>query len=131
MAKTVIHTDAAPGAIGAYSQGIKSEGMVYASGQIGLDPASGTLRDGVEAQARQAFSNLSAILAAGGTTLENAVKISIFLADINDFAVVNKVMQELVPQPFPARSCFAVAALPKGALVEVEAIAERLGKKTA
>ena len=69
MAKTVIHTDAAPGAIGAYSQGIKSEGMVYASGQIGLDPASGTLRDGVEAQARQAFSNLSAILAAGGTTL--------------------------------------------------------------
>lgn len=124
MAKTVIHTDAAPGAIGAYSQGIKSEGMVYASGQIGLDPASGTLRDGVEAQARQAFSNLSAILAAGGTTLENAVKISIFLADINDFAVVNKVMQELVPQPFPARSCFAVAALPKGALVEVEAIAE-------
>ena len=124
MAKTVIHTDAAPGAIGAYSQGIKSEGMVYASGQIGLDPASGTLRDGVEAQARQAFSNLSAILAAGGTTLENAVKISIFLADINDFAVVNKVMQELVPQPFPARSCFAVAALPKGALVEVEASAE-------
>ena len=124
MAKTVIHTDAAPGAFGAYSQGIKSEGMVYASGQIGLDPASGTLRDGVEAQARQAFSNLSAILAAGGTTLENAVKISIFLADINDFAVVNKVMQELVPQPFPARSCFAVAALPKGALVEVEAIAE-------
>ena len=124
MAKTVIHTDAAPGAIGAYSQGIQSEGMVYASGQIGLDPASGTLRDGVEAQARQAFSNLSAILAAGGTTLENAVKISIFLADINDFAVVNKVMQELVPQPFPARSCFAVAALPKGALVEVEAIAE-------
>ena len=124
MAKTVIHTDAAPGAIGAYGQGIKSEGMVYASGQIGLDPASGTLRDGVEAQARQAFSNLSAILAAGGTTLENAVKISIFLADINDFAVVNKVMQELVPQPFPARSCFAVAALPKGALVEVEAIAE-------
>ena len=124
MAKTVIHTDAAPGAIGAYSQGIKSEGMVYASGQIGLDPASGTLRDGVEAQARQAFSNLSAILAAGGTTLENAVKISIFLADINDFAVVNTVMQELVPQPFPARSCFAVAALPKGALVEVEAIAE-------
>ena len=124
MAKTVIHTDAAPGAIGAYSQGIKSEGMVYASGQIGLDPTSGTLRDGVEAQARQAFSNLSAILAAGGTTLENAVKISIFLADINDFAVVNKVMQELVPQPFPARSCFAVAALPKGALVEVEAIAE-------
>ena len=124
MAKTVIHTDAAPGAIGAYSQGIKSEGMVYASGQIGLDPASGTLRDGVEAQARQAFSNLSAILTAGGTTLENAVKISIFLADINDFAVVNKVMQELVPQPFPARSCFAVAALPKGALVEVEAIAE-------
>ena len=124
MAKTVIHTDAAPGAIGAYSQGIKSEGMVYASGQIGLDSASGTLRDGVEAQARQAFSNLSAILAAGGTTLENAVKISIFLADINDFAAVNKVMQELVPQPFPARSCFAVAALPKGALVEVEAIAE-------
>ena len=123
MAKTVIHTDAAPGAIGAYSQGIKSEGMVYASGQIGLDPASGTLRDGVEAQARQAFSNLSAILAAGGTTLENAVKISIFLADINDFAVVNKVMQELVPQPFPARSCFAVAALPKGARVEVESIA--------
>ena len=124
MAKTVIHTDAAPGAIGAYSQGIKSEGMVYASGQIGLDPATGTLREGVEAQARQAFSNLSAILAAGGTTLESAVKISIFLAVINDFAVVNKVMQELVPEPFPARSCFAVAALPKGALVEVEAIAE-------
>ena len=124
MAKTVIQTQAAPGALGAYSQGIKSEGMVYASGQLGLDPATGTLREGVEAQARQAFANLEAVLKAGGTSLANAVKITIFLTDINDFAVVNTVMTEVVPTPYPARSCFAVAALPKAAKLEIEAIAE-------
>lgn len=124
MAKTVIHTALAPAAIGAYSQAIKCEGMLYTSGQLGLDPETGVLPEGIEAQACQAFRNLAAICEAGGTNLKNAVKITIFLADINEFAVVNQAMIDAVEAPYPARSCFAVAALPKGARVEIEAVVE-------
>ena len=113
-----VHTDNAPAAIGAYSQATLAEGFLFTSGQLGLVPATGALAEGVEAQARQAFANLEAICAAAGTTLGNTVKMTIFLADINEFAVVNKVMSE----PYPARSCFAVAALPKAARVEIEAV---------
>lgn len=120
--KTVIHTDRAPAAIGAYSQGIVSAGHLYTSGQLGLVPATGELAVGLDAEARQAFANLEAVCEAAGTSLANAVKVTIFLVDIKDFAVVNQAMLDLVPAPFPARSCFAVAALPKGARVEIEAV---------
>lgn len=119
-----VHTDNAPAAIGAYSQATLAEGFLFTSGQLGLVPATGALAEGVEAQARQAFANLEAICAAAGTTLGNTVKMTIFLADINEFAVVNKVMTEVMSEsePYPARSCFAVAALPKAARVEIEAV---------
>ena len=117
-----VHTDNAPAAIGAYSQATLAEGFLFTSGQLGLVPA---LAEGVEAQARQAFANLEAICAAAGTTLGNTVKMTIFLADINEFAVVNKVMTEVMSEPYPARSCFAVAALPKAARVEIEAVVTR------
>lgn len=124
MSKNVIHTDKAPAAIGAYSQGILSEGLLFTSGQIGLIPATGELAVGLEAQTEQVFANLEAICVAAGTSLKHAVKMTIFLQDINDFGVVNAAMLKHVPEPFPARSCFAVAALPKGALVEIEAVVE-------
>lgn len=124
MSKNVIHTDKAPAAIGAYSQGILSEGHLFTSGQIGLIPATGELAVGLEAQTEQVFANLEAICVAAGTSLKHAVKMTILLQDINDFGVVNSAMLKHVPEPFPARSCFAVAALPKGALVEIEAVVE-------
>lgn len=124
MSKNVIHTDKAPAAIGAYSQGILSEGHLFTSGQIGLVPATSELAVGLEAQTEQVFANLEAICVAAGTSLKHAVKMTIFLQDINDFDVVNAAMLKHVPEPFPARSCFAVAALPKGALVEIEAVVE-------
>ena len=96
---------------------------VYCSGQIGLDPATGTMVDGVIAQANRAFDNLEAVLTQAGAKMTDVVKFTIFLTDINDFALVNEVMASHVPTPYPARSCMQVAALPKGALVEVEAIA--------
>lgn len=120
---TVIATTEAPAAVGPYSQAIKTGGTVYCSGQIGLDPATGVLVDGVGAQAHRAFNNLEAVLAASGAKMTDVVKITIFLTDINDFAKVNEVMAAHMPTPYPARSCMQVAALPKGALVEVEAIA--------
>ena len=124
MSKRVIHTNKAPAAIGAYSQGIVSEGHLFTSGQIGLIPETGELAAGLEAQTEQVFANLEAICEAAGTSLTEAVKMTIVLKDINDFAVVNDAMLRHVPEPFPARSCFAVAALPKGALVEIEAVVE-------
>ena len=116
------HTDKAPAAIGAYSQATLAEGFLFTSGQLGLLPATGELVEGVEAQTRQAFTNLEAVCAAAGTSLANAVKLTIFLADINEFSVVNTVMTEVMATPYPARSCFAVAALPKNARVEIEAV---------
>lgn len=129
MTKQIIDTDAAPAAIGPYSQGTVSGTTLYTSGQIGIDPASGRLVDGIEAQARQAFRNVSAIAAAAGATLDDALKVTIFLTDMNDFATVNAAMVEFVAAPHPARSCVAVAALPKGALVEVEAVIALPGRR--
>ena len=119
----IIQTDRAPAAIGPYSQAICTGGMVYTSGQIPLDPATGAAPEGVEAQSRQALENLAAVLAAAGAGLDRVVKTTCFLADMGDFAVCNQVYAEYVRAPGPARSCVAVKTLPKGLLVEVEAVA--------
>ena len=115
----------APAAIGPYSQAIVVDGTVYCSGQIGLDPATGELATGLEAQAQRALRNLTAILDAAGVTLADVVKTTIFLTDMGDFGAVNTIYASAMPDPPPARSTVAVAALPKGALVEIEAIARR------
>ena len=118
-----ISTSNAPAAIGPYSQAIKVGNTVYTSGQIALDPVSGTLNGAdVEAQTEQVMKNLSAVLAAAGTSLDNVIKTTCFLADISDFAVFNQVYGKYITSA-PARSCVAVKDLPKGALVEVKAIA--------
>jgi 2-iminobutanoate/2-iminopropanoate deaminase len=125
MTKQAVTTGGAPAAIGPYSQGIAMDGFVFCSGQLGLDPVSGELVEGVEAQAERALRNLSAVLDAAGTTMADVVKTTIFLANIDDFAAVNAVYARFMPEPPPARSTFAVGALPKGGLVEIEAIARR------
>lgn len=125
MTRRAVSTSGAPAAIGAYSQAIASDGFVFCSGQIGLDPATGELVDGVEAQAERALKNLSAVLDAAGLAIADVVKTTIFLADIDDFSAVNGVYARHMPDPPPARSTFAVGALPKGARVEIEAIAHR------
>lgn len=119
----IIQTDRAPAAIGPYSQAICTGGMVYTSGQIPLDPATGAAPEGVEAQSRQVLENLAAVLAAAGAGLDRVVKTTCFLADMGDFAVFNQVYAEYFRAPCPARSCVAVKTLPKGLLVEVEAVA--------
>jgi 2-iminobutanoate/2-iminopropanoate deaminase len=124
MTRRAVATSGAPAAIGPYSQGIAAAGLVFCSGQIGLDPASGTLVEGgVEAEAERALKNLTAVLDAAGCTFDDVVKTTIFLADIGDFAAVNAVYGRFMPDPPPARSTFAVGALPKGARVEIEATA--------
>jgi len=124
MTGRAVSTAGAPAAIGPYSQGITARGLVFCSGQIGLDPATGNLVEGgVEAQAERALRNLTAVLDAAGCAFADVVKTTLFLADIGDFAAVNAVYARFAPDPPPARSTFAVGALPKGALVEVEAIA--------
>lgn len=124
MARETIHTDNAPKAVGPYVQAVKAGGMIYCSGQLGLNPADGTLAEGVEAQAHQSMKNLGAVLKEAGSGYSKIVKTSIFLADIADFAVVNEVYQSYFEGAFPARSCVEVANLPKGGLVEIECIAE-------
>lgn len=124
MTRHAISTSGAPGAIGPYSQAIASEDLVFCSGQVGLDPVTGELVEGgVEAQAERALRNLAAVLDAAGCSLDDVVKTTIFLADIADFAAVNAIYARFVADPPPARSTFAVGALPKGARVEIEAIA--------
>lgn len=125
MTREAISTSGAPAAIGPYSQAIAMDGLLFCSGQLGLDPASGNLVEGVEAQAERSMLNLRAVLDAAGLTFENVVKTTIFLADMGDFAVVNAVYGRFMPDPPPARSTVQVAALPKGGLVEIEAIARR------
>ena len=121
--RAVIATQTAPQAIGPYSQGIKVGNTVWISGQIPLDPASMTMIKGdVSAEAEQVFNNLSAVAEAAGGTLDNAVKINISLTDLSDFDAVNAVMSRHFEEPYPARACVQVAALPKGARIEVEAI---------
>ena len=118
-----IHTDAAPAAIGPYSQAIKSGALVFFSGQKPLDPETQTLVDGgIEEQSRQVFRNLSAIAEAADTHLRNAVKLTIYLTDLNNFTQVNSVMAEHFSEPYPARATIQVSALPKQAMIEVDAI---------
>ena len=131
MTVTVISTDKAPAAVGPYSQAVRiahmfpsGEGhIIYSSGQVGLDPATGKLvTGGIEAEARQAFANLAAVVEEAGATLGHALKLTLFLTDLGDFGKVNAIMKELVPEPFPARSTIGVASLPLGAAFEVEGI---------
>jgi len=123
MSKHAIHTDNAPAAIGTYSQAIETQGLVFLSGQIPLDPATMETVDGdFEARARQVFENLAAVAAAAGGSLDNVVKVTVFLTDLDDFATVNSVMEEFFEQPFPARAAVGVASLPKGVDVEADAI---------
>jgi 2-iminobutanoate/2-iminopropanoate deaminase len=126
MSRQAISTGGAPAAIGPYSQGIRSGDMVFCSGQLGLDPVSGELADGVEAQAERALKNIASVLDAAGLGFDDVVKTTIFLTNIGDFAAVNAVYDRFMPEPPPARSTVQVAALPKGGLIEVEAIARRV-----
>ncbi|ROT45271.1 Rid family detoxifying hydrolase [Pusillimonas sp. NJUB218] len=125
MAKHVVQTDAAPAAVGPYSQAIATDGgkTVYLSGQIGLEPATGELvSENFEGQVRQAFANMQAVIEAAGGSLGSIVKLTLYLTDISKFASANAIMADIIPQPFPARSTIGVASLPKGAQFEVEAI---------
>lgn len=119
----VISTDKAPSAIGPYSQAIEINGMVYTSGVIPVDPATGVIGDGVEAQAEQAFKNLCNLVEASGAKVENIVKTTVFIKEMNDFGKINEIYKKYFKEPFPARSCVEVARLPKDVLLEVEAIA--------
>jgi 2-iminobutanoate/2-iminopropanoate deaminase len=125
MTRSAISTGGAPAAIGPYSQAVDADGIVFCSGQLGLDPASGELVEGVEAQAQRALRNLTAVLDAAGLSWADVAKTTIFLVDIGDFAAVNAVYGAVMPDPPPARSTVGVAALPKGGRVEIEAIARR------
>lgn len=121
-----IATEKAPSAIGPYSQAISEGGLIFVSGQIPIDPATGSfVEGGVEAQARQSLTNLSKILEEAGSDMSHVLKTTVFLADIADFATVNGVYAEFFTAPYPARSAVAVKDLPKGALVEVECIAAK------
>lgn len=123
--KQCITAQNAPKAIGPYSHAVAMEGVVYTSGQLGVNPETGKLADTVQAQAKQALENLSAVLAASGASLADVVKTTVFLKDMADFAAVNRVYAEFFTENCPARSCVQVAALPLGGLVEIEAIAYR------
>jgi reactive intermediate/imine deaminase len=123
MARTPIHTPRAPQAIGTYSQAIRAGDTVYLSGQIPLDPATGELVSGdMEAQVRRVFENLKAVAEASGGDLSQFVKLNVYLTDLGHFALVNRVMAEYFPQPYPARAAVGVAALPRGAAVEMDGI---------
>lgn len=122
MSKTIIQTNGAPAAIGTYSQAVKVGNTVYLSGQIGLDPATMQLVDGIEAQVHRVFKNLQAVCEATGGSLADIVKINIFLTDLANFALVNTIMAEYFAQPYPARAAVGVASLPRNALVEADAV---------
>jgi reactive intermediate/imine deaminase len=123
MTKQIIQTDQAPQAIGTYSQAVKVDGTVYLSGQIPLDPATMDLVQGdMEVQIRRVFDNLSAVAQAAGGSLNDVVKLNIFLTDLGHFALVNEIMAQYFQQPYPARAAIGVASLPKGAAVEMDAV---------
>ena len=123
MSREVVSTDLAPAAIGPYSQAMKAGGMLYVSGQLGMDPATGDMvAGGVEAEARQAMANLQAICAAAGTDLKQAVRCTIYLTDLGDFAAVNAIYAEELFYALSARACVQVSALPKGGVVEIDAV---------
>ncbi len=123
MNKQPISTDRAPGALGPYSQAIDTGMFIFASGQLGLDPVSGELADGVQEQARVALQNVVAVLEAAGSSLDQVVKTTVFLHDMNDFVAMNEIYGQFFQEPYPARSAVQVARLPKDALVEIEVIA--------
>ena len=125
MSRKAVASPDAPAAIGPYSQAIEIDGFVFCSGQLGLDPATGQLLEGVEAQAERALINLESVLGAAGLSMADVVKTTIFLADLSHFAQVNAIYTRHVVEPAPARSTVQVAALPRAALVEIEAIARR------
>lgn len=127
MTRTAIKTPNAPAAVGPYSQAIVAGEFVFTAGQVGLDPATGSLVDGIEAQTEQVLRNLAAILEAAGLSMADIVKTSILLADMADFATVNGIYARHMADPPPARSTFAVAGLPRGARIEIEAVARRPG----
>lgn len=119
-----VSTPNAPAAIGPYSQGVIANGLLFASGQIPLDPATGNIvSGGIEAQAHQAFTNVKNLVEAAGTTMSAVLKVTVFMADMADFAAVNAIYAQYFTEPYPARSAVAVKSLPKGALIEVEVIA--------
>lgn len=122
MSKQTLQTGDAPQAIGTYSQAVKVGNTVYLSGQIGLDPARMEMVEGIEAQIHRVFQNLAAVCAAGGGSLNDIVKLNIFLTDLGNFALVNEIMAGYFDQPYPARAAVGVKELPKGALVEADAI---------
>jgi reactive intermediate/imine deaminase len=123
MPRQALHTDAAPAAIGPYSQAVRHGNTVWLSGQVPLDPATGQLVTGdIALEARQVFANLRAVCAAAGGSFDDIVRVGIYLTDLGDFAAVNAVMAEAFAEPFPARSTIQVSALPRGARVEVDAI---------
>ena len=126
MPRTAIHSDSAPAAIGPYSQATRAGNLVFFSGQIPLDPASGELVQGdIATRARRAFDNLKAVCEAAGGTMDDIVRVGLYLTDLGEFAVVNAVMGEYFAQPYPARSTIEVSALPKGVMFEVDAIMVR------
>lgn len=118
----VISTDKAPGAIGPYSQAIEVNGMVFTSGVIPVDPATGVIPEGVEAQATQAFTNLTNLVEASGAAMSQVVKTTAFIKEMNDFGKINEIYAKFFKEPYPSRSCVEVARLPKDVLLEVEAI---------
>ena len=125
MTRHAVSSTGAPAAIGPYTQAIAVDGFVFCSGQLGLDPTTGELADGVEAQAERSLKNLTAVLDAAGLAMADVVKTTIFLVDMEDFSAVNAVYARHLPDPPPARSTVAVVALPKGGRVEIEAVAHR------
>ena len=124
MIKQGINSLDAPAALGPYSQGIRVGDTVYLSGQLGLDPKTGNLQSGIEAQTHQAFQNLRAIALAAGGKLDDMVKLTLLMADLGDFAQVNEIMKGYFGEPYPARATYQVAALPKAALIEIEGVLE-------
>jgi reactive intermediate/imine deaminase len=122
MPREIIQTADAPQAIGTYSQAVRVDRTVYLSGQIGLDPATMRLADGIDAQIHQVFRNLGAVSAAAAASLGDAVKLTVYLTDLSNFSRVNEIMAQYFQPPYPARAAVGVAALPRGALVEVDAV---------
>lgn len=124
MQKQIIHSDNAPQAIGTYSQAVRVGNTVYLSGQIGLDPVSMQMVDGIENQVHRVFKNLRAVAEAAGGSLADVVKLNVFLTDLSNFVLVNSIMAEYFSEPYPARAAVGVASLPRGALVEADGVIE-------
>ena len=125
MTLQIIHTEDAPAAVGPYSQAIRAGNLLLTSGQLGLDPETGALPEGVEAQTKQSLKNIDAILAEAGYSREDVIKTTVFIANMSDFGTVNKIYAEFFGEHKPARSCVEVSALPKGGLVEIEVTVSR------